>query len=200
MTTPDEQTWLDRARAGDKAAFGMLVRHHHRRVHRLAVQLTGNAGDADDVVQETFLRAYRAIERFDGRAEIFTWLYRICVNVSLNLRRQRKRVVADLDDPRVPEPRESGADPAVRAEEAQAYARLGAALDALSESLRVTMVLACVEGLPYKEIAGVLGCSEGTVAWRVHEARRRLRESLPDPMIDALDDPGSAGGVRGRRA
>jgi RNA polymerase sigma-70 factor (ECF subfamily) len=200
MTTPDERSWLDRARAGDKAAFGMLVRQHQRRVHRLAVQLTGNSGDADDVVQETFLRAYRAIDRFDGRAEMFTWLYRICVNVALNLRRQRRRVVADLDDPRVPEPRESGADPATRAEEAQSYARLAAALDGLSESLRVTMVLACVEQLPYKDIAGVLGCSEGTVAWRVHEARRRLRESLPDDVIDALDDAGPAGGVRGRRA
>jgi len=178
----------------------MLVRQHQRRVHRLAVQLTGNSGDADDVVQETFLRAYRAIDRFDGRAEMFTWLYRICVNVALNLRRQRRRVVADLDDPRVPEPRESGADPATRAEEAQSYARLAAALDGLSESLRVTMVLACVEQLPYKDIAGVLGCSEGTVAWRVHEARRRLRESLPDDVIDALDDAGPAGGVRGRRA
>ena len=112
MTTPEEAQWLERARGGDRAAFGMIVRQHQRRIHRLAMHLTGSAGDADDVVQETFLRAYRAIERFDGRAEVFTWLYRICVNVSLNQRRRQRRVVADLDDPRVPEPAAEGSDPA----------------------------------------------------------------------------------------
>ncbi|MBL8601453.1 MAG: sigma-70 family RNA polymerase sigma factor [Myxococcales bacterium] len=204
MTTPDdrsdqhEKQWLDRARQGDQAAFGQLVRKHHRRVYRLAVQLTGNAGDADDVTQETFLRAFRAIDRFDGRADLFTWLYRICVNVSLNLRRQRKRVTADIDDPRLPEPAAEGSDPAQSSEQAQSYRRLAEALDSLSESLRTTVVLACVEQIPYKDIAGILGCSEGTVAWRVHEARRRLREALPDAVLSGLEAPETAGGSRGR--
>lgn len=200
MTTPEEAQWLERARGGDRAAFGMIVRQHQRRIHRLAVHLTGSAGDADDVVQETFLRAYRAIERFDGRAEVFTWLYRICVNVSLNQRRRQRRVVADLDDPRVPEPAAEGSDPAESADQAESWRALAAAVDQLSESLRTTLVLACVESLPYKEIAQVLGCSEGTVAWRVHEARRRLRDALPGEAL-APDDPAvNPGGERGRRA
>jgi RNA polymerase sigma-70 factor (ECF subfamily) len=189
MATLEDPQWLERARNGDRAAFGILVRQNHRRVQRLALHLTGSAGDADDVTQETFLRAYRAIHRFDGRADLFTWLYRICVNVALNLRRKGRRVVADLDDPRVPEIVDGDADPAAAAERAQAYRELATALDSLSESLRTTMVLACVEQLPYKDIAHVLGCSEGTVAWRVHEARRKLREFLSPEVLAALEEP-----------
>lgn len=201
MATPEEQLqWIERARGGDRQAFGHIVRQHQRRVYRLALHLTGSGGDADDVTQETFLRAYRAIDRFDGRADIFTWLYRICVNVALNLRRASKRVTADLDDPRVPEPVSDGEGPAVTAEQAQSYRALARAMDALSESLRTTLVLACVEQLPYKDIAQILGCSEGTVAWRVHEARRRLRDALPDDVIGPLEHQEPAGGARGRRA
>ena len=189
MATLEEQQCLERARNGDRAAFSTLMRQHQRRVHRLAMQLMGSSGDADDVTQETFLRAYRAIHRFDGRADLFTWLYRICVNVALNMRRQGKRIVADIDDPRVPEPVEGSADPALSAERASAYRELAKALDGLSESLRTTMILACVEQLPYKDISQVLGCSEGTVAWRVHEARRKLRENISAEVLAALEEP-----------
>lgn len=207
MTTTDDRHWLELARAGDRAAFGKLIRQHQQRIHRLAMHLTGNAGEADDVTQETFLRAYRAISRFDGRADLFTWLYRICVNVALNLRRQRKRATTDLNDPRVPEPVADapGTDPAHAAAQAQAYRELARAMDGLSEALRVTLVLACVDQLPYAEIAQTLGCSEGTVAWRVHEARRRLREAMNDGVVDGIEKANSnegatKGGSRGRRA
>jgi RNA polymerase sigma-70 factor (ECF subfamily) len=188
MSEP-ESTLLERARSGDRAAFGSLVRLHHARIHRLAVQLTGGRGEADDVAQETFVRAWRAIDRFDGRAELFTWLYRICVNVALNHRRSRKRETLDLGDPRIPEPQADGegADPQSSAAQAQAYRALYAAIDGLSESLRTTLILACVEQVPYADIASALGCSEGTVAWRVHEARRRLRDSLGEAWFSAMD-------------
>lgn len=206
MTTTDELQWLERARGGDRAAFGKLVRRHQQRVYRLALHLTGNAGEADDVTQETFLRAYRAITSFDARADLFTWLYRICVNVALNLRRQRRRQSTDLDDPRVPEAAFDGpgSDPARAAEQAQAYRALARAMDGLSEALRTTLILACVDQLPYKDIAQVLGCSEGTVAWRVHEARRQLREAMSDEALAGLEvesEPERArGAARGRRA
>jgi len=202
MTTADDRNSLEQARAGDRAAFGRLVRQHLPRIHRLALHMSGNGGDADDIVQETFLRAYRAIASFDGRADLFTWLYRICVNVSLNLRRQRKRVTADINDPRIPEPaaKGPGSDPLAEAERAESYRVLARAVDGLSESLRTTLLLACVEQIPYGNIAQVLGCSEGTVAWRVHEARRRLREAIPDDLIDQLEraSGGDSGGERGR--
>lgn len=198
MATQEEEQWLDQARAGDRAAFGRLVKHHHRRVWRLALHLAGTAGDADDVTQETFLRAWRAVGRFDGRADLYTWLYRITVNVALNHRRQKKRVMTDLDDPRVAELASDTTSPAGQAERAQTYRHLAEALDGLSESLRTTMVLACVEQVPYKDIAGILGCSEGTVAWRVHEARRRLRAALPDAAVSALVAETPNGDPRGR--
>ena len=197
MSTAEDRQWLDQARAGDRAAFGKLIRQHQQRIHRLALHLTGNAGEADDVTQETFLRAYRAISRFDGRADLFTWLYRICVNVALNLRRQRKRVTTDIDDPRVPEPTAEGigSDPALSAQQAQAYRSLAKAMDGLSEVLRTTLVMACVDQVPYADIAKTLGCSEGTVAWRVHEARRKLRDALGDEVIEGLE-PTSKGAAR----
>lgn len=191
MATPEEQQqWIERARGGDRHAFGLLVRQHQRRVYRLALHLTGSGGDADDVTQETFLRAYRAIDRFDGRADLFTWLYRICVNVCLNaIRRRKRRASSDLDDPRVPEPTadptQGRTDPAAALETDQTERRLAAALESLSPTLRSAVVLVLLQGMPHKEAADVLGCPEGTVAWRIHEARRRLRLALDDLRDDA---------------
>src|SRR5262252_5038448 len=90
----DEDPDLDRARAGDREAFGRLVRRHQRRVYAAALHILGNHSDADDVTQETFVRAYRGLAGFDGRADFFTWLYRIAVNTALNVLRGDKRGTA----------------------------------------------------------------------------------------------------------
>jgi RNA polymerase sigma-70 factor (ECF subfamily) len=198
MADPEEAEWIQRAQKGDRAAFGRLMRLHHRRIYACAAHMLGERAEAEDAVQETFLRAYRAIDRFDGRAELSTWLYRICINVSLNTLRRRKRTdAADVNDPRVPEPAadpaQGGTDPRHAVEGAQLYGRLAKALDELSPSLRSTVVLVLLEGMPQKEAAEVLGCSEGTIAWRIHESRRRLREKLVDLLDDAPAEPSSAG-------
>jgi RNA polymerase sigma-70 factor (ECF subfamily) len=187
MPDPKEADLIDRAKRGDKPAFGQLIRMHQRRIYACAIHMLGDRGEAEDAVQETFLRAWRAIDRFDGRAELSTWLYRICINVSLNTLRRRKRVeAADLADPRVPEPSadptQGQTDPRHAAQALQLYRRLAKALDGLSPSLRATVVLVLLDGMPQKEASEVLGCSEGTIAWRVHEARRRLREVLGDHL------------------
>ncbi len=142
-------------------------------------------GEAEDAAQETFLRAWRALGRFDGRSQLSTWLYRIGVNVCLNALRRRKRVtMTDVDDPRLPEPAadpiSEGTDPERAVQLAQLSRRLETALEGLSPSLRSAVVLVLFQGLPHTEAAAVLGCSEGTVAWRIHEARRRLRLALYD--------------------
>src|SRR4051812_32911370 len=82
---------LDRARQGDRDAFGRLVRLHQRRVYAAALHITGNHSDADDVTQEAFVRAYKGLASFDGRADFFTWLYRITINTALNALRTDKR-------------------------------------------------------------------------------------------------------------
>ena len=199
MPEPSEAELLELAQAGDARAFGRLVRAHQRRVFACAVQMMGDVAAAEDAVQETFLRAWRAIGRFDGRSKLSTWLYRVCVNVCLNAIRKRKRTeTADIGDPRVPEPQadpsQGGSDPRRVAEASELQRRLAEAVDGLSPSLRTTVILVLMQGMPQKEAAVVLGCSEGTIAWRIHEARRRLRIALAE-----ADEPaGAAAG--GRRA
>jgi len=203
MPDDSEADLLDRARGGDRGAFGGLVRMHQRRVYACALQMLADQGEAEDAVQETFLRAWRAIARFDGRSELSTWLYRICVNVSLNIIRRRRRVDAsDIADPRVPEPAadptQGETDPGLSAESAQLYGRLADALDRLSPSLRTTVILVLVQGLPHREAARALGCPEGTIAWRIHEARRRLRDLLRPPAEE--EEPATAAVEPARRS
>lgn len=202
MPDPKEADLIERARRGEKTAFGQLLRMHQRRVYACAIHMLGDRGEAEDAVQETFLRAWRAIDRFDGRAELSTWLYRICINVSLNALRRRKRVEAsDIGDPRVPEPAadptQGQTDPRHAAQAIELYGRLAKALDQLSPSLRATVILVLIDGMPQKEASEALGCSEGTIAWRVHEARRRLREVLGDHLEDAAEPAAAGAGRRG---
>jgi RNA polymerase sigma-70 factor (ECF subfamily) len=149
----------------------------------MVAHMLRSSAEADDVTQETFVRAYAALARFDGRSEPFTWIYRIAVNLSLNVIRSRKttRGTTTPDDPRIEgeliEDRPL-ADPAQHSSERQLAGAVLDGLDELSETLRTTLVLVSVDGLSHAEAAAVLGCPEGTVAWRVHEARRKLRAYL----------------------
>lgn len=183
----DEADDLDLARRGDRDAFGRLVRRHQRRVYAAALHILGNHSDADDVTQEAFVRAYRGLGSFDGRADFFTWLYRIAVNTALNALRSGKRGAvlhqrSGAEAAHVggrPEALGHGVpSPAQRAEHTGEVARVLAAVAELSPSLRVTLVLATVEELPHKQIAEILQIPEGTVAWRVNEARRLLKLRL----------------------
>ncbi len=177
---------VDAARAGDTEAFGRFVRRHQRRVFGLAMHLLRSSAEAEDVAQEAFVRAYGGLDRFDGRSEPFTWLYRITVNLALNAIRARKTATSagTTDDPRIEallvERRPGFADPARQATDRELAEALCKGVDSLSETLRTTLVLVAIDGLSHAEASHVLGCPEGTVAWRVHEARRRLREFLTE--------------------
>jgi RNA polymerase sigma-70 factor (ECF subfamily) len=172
---------VEAAKAGSAAAFEELVRRYRPRIYALALHLTGRPSDADDVTQEAFLRAYRNLEKFEGRSEFFTWLYRIALHRALNMKRDRgRRTLVDLEDPRVRAAVDVDAhgDPRRALELQESYAQLLACFDRLSPSLRTTVVLTQLQGLSHKEAAVVLETTEGTIAWRVHEARRQLRASL----------------------
>jgi RNA polymerase sigma-70 factor (ECF subfamily) len=183
----DEDPDLGRAREGDKAAFGRLVRRHQRRVYAATLHILGSHSDADDATQETFVRAYKGLASFDGRADFFTWLYRIAVNTALNALRGGKRGSAlaqrgGAEAAHVggrPEALgQSAGDPAQHTQQTAEVQRVMSAIAELSPTLRVTLVLATIEELPHKQIAEVLEIPEGTVAWRVNEARRLLRQRL----------------------
>jgi RNA polymerase sigma-70 factor (ECF subfamily) len=184
MPPKTDRQLVDAAREGDTEAFGVLVRRYQKRIYRLAVHLLRDAAEAEDVTQDTFVRAYGALDRFDGRSEPFTWMYRIAVNLSLNSIRSRKssRKATTPDDPRIEsllvERRGSLADPAALSSDRQVALALCDGIDELSETLRMTLILVSIDGLSHAEASDVLGCPEGTVAWRVHEARRKLREYL----------------------
>ena len=172
---------INRARQGDREAFGRLVRKYQRRVYLTAYRMMGNDEDANDMAQEAFIRAFRGIGRFDNRSNFFTWLYRIVVNVCLNQLRSRKRRAAlPLESVTLPPElqRAAGDDPDRVLEAKRKLRQVQDALDDLGESLRATVVLVVMEGMSYADAAQVLECSEGTVGWRMHEARRKLRERL----------------------
>jgi RNA polymerase sigma-70 factor, ECF subfamily len=191
---PTDRDLVDSAKGGDAEAFGQLVRRHQQRMHRLAVHMLRDRAEAEDVTQETFIRAYNALARFDGRSEPYTWFYRITINLSLNRIRSRKssRTSDDTDDPRLDgvliDKRPESADPSTSAQRHQLYESLTKGIDQLSDTLRTTLILVCIDGRSHEDVAAILGAPEGTIAWRIHEARRKLKEYMQARGFDPEGD------------
>ncbi|MDI7269200.1 MAG: sigma-70 family RNA polymerase sigma factor, partial [Myxococcota bacterium] len=170
-----------RARDGDGRAFEDLVRRYRPRIFALALHVTGSEPDADDVAQEVFLRAYRSLQAFEGRGGFFNWIYRIALHLAFDRRREHaRRAGPSLDDPRLERAVavDAGGNPQRAAAIRQIYRRLLAAMDALSPTLRATIILVCLQGMSHPEAAAVLGTTPGTIAWRIHEARAQLRAAV----------------------
>lgn len=181
MPAGDADDLVARAREGDAEAFGALVKQWKHRAMRTAYHLVGSWSDADDVVQDAFLRAYRGMPAFDRRAEFGTWLTRIVINCALNQLRSRRRARAqplDTDADAAGEAPSPTADPRAHAESRERVRAVLAALAELAPPLRVTLLLATLEDMPYRDIAQALAVPEGTVAWRVNHARKLLRLRL----------------------
>jgi RNA polymerase sigma-70 factor (ECF subfamily) len=189
---PTPSALVELARAGDSEAFSELMRRYRPNIYALALHLTGDAHDADDIAQDTFLRAYKSLVEFRAESEFYTWIYRIALNLSLNVQRRNvRRRAAPLDDPRVTLAVQVDAhgDPRRAAELRQIYTRLVAALDALSVPLRSAVVLVSIHGLSHDQAAQILSCSTGTVAWRIHRARTKLAAALrPAPRSGRQED------------
>ncbi len=172
---------VDAAKAGDQRAFEALVRRYRKRIFALALHITRSSSEADDITQEVFLKAFRALPEFEGRSQFFTWVYRMTVNRSLNARRDRARRGEDtLDDARLElaVAVDARSNPGREAELRQTYARLLRALDGLPVDMRTTVILVSLQGMSHGEVAIVQNVSDGTIAWRMHEARRRLHEAM----------------------
>lgn len=167
------------AQAGERSAFDELVRRTYTDTFTLAYRLTGDEEDARDVVQETYLRAYRGLARFRGDAQFSTWLYRITANCATTHlgRRARHRHDPLPDDAPLRDERPA-AQPELRLEHAGTRAELREALRRLPPKLRAVVVLRDVYDLPHEAIAAELGISESAAKVRLHRARRKLREEL----------------------
>ncbi|HLY84026.1 MAG TPA: RNA polymerase sigma factor [Acidimicrobiales bacterium] len=176
---PDMAELVAAAREGDRSAFDELVRVTYADMYTLAYRLTGNEEDARDVVQDAYLRAYRAIRRFRGDARFTTWMYRItanCASSALAKRARTRHEELDDDSPQVDMRPEH--DPEFRASAADERNRVVNALQELPPRLRSVIVLRDIYDLPHEAIATELGISEAAAKVRLHRARRKLRERL----------------------
>jgi RNA polymerase sigma-70 factor (ECF subfamily) len=184
----DLRPLVDAAKAGDREALDELVRLTYSGTYTLAFRLTGHEDDARDVVQETYLRAYRGLRRFRGDAQFTTWLYRITANCSANLlaARSRSRTEPLGEDAPLPDGRPEH-DPELRMAGEDERARVAGALAVLPWRLRQVIVLRDIYDLPHGSIATELGISEAAAKVRLHRARRRLRELLSNDVRQGGD-------------
>ena len=178
-----------RARGGDADAFRALVERHGRAIFRVAYRMTGNEHDADDVVQETFLRAYRKIDKFEERANFGTWLHRIAINCSLDLLRSRSRHerhrVSNKEDEdgemtRQLESTDPQPDRLLLSVEMKQHVLV--ALERLSGNDRTAFMLRHFEGMPVEEIGKTLGIQVNAAKHTIFRAVRKLREAL-EPLV-----------------
>jgi RNA polymerase sigma-70 factor (ECF subfamily) len=188
----EDRALVARAQAGDVTAFRRLVERHQRRAFSIAFALVRDENDANELVQDAFLRVFKSLGSFQGGSTFFTWLYRIITNLSIDLKRKPGRqAMADLDEARLDVDSEAdidlpflsrldGADPVDVVRRREIAARLQAALDALPSYHRAVIVMREIDGLSYEEMAQVMGVSKGTIMSRLFHARQKLQRALAD--------------------
>jgi len=177
---------IEALRSGDRVEFSRLVEANSANIYRLALKILNNTQDAEDVLQETFLKAYKHLKNFDGRSKVSTWLYRIATNEALMLLRRRKPGVFSIDDPwdgaeETQEPLQIVdwcciPETELMSSEVRRY--LDKAIDQLTHSLRIVFLLRDIENLSTSETADILGLSETAVKTRLSRARMHLRQEL----------------------
>jgi RNA polymerase sigma-70 factor (ECF subfamily) len=193
----DEAELVEGLRAGDAAAYRRFVDSNSADIYNLALKLLGDEQEAEDVLQETFLSAFRAIDRFEGRSKLSTWLYRIAYNASLMHIRKRDRMTTfSLDRPYGDDEQESKVSdrhlvdwstiPDDQLLTAEARQEMDRAIAQLPESLRSTFVMRDIQGLSGAETAEVLDITVQAVKNRLHRARLRLRDRLSSYFVERV--------------
>ena len=189
-----ERILVKRAQSGEHGAFNELVNKYRQRVMKVSIRYTGNQADAEDAVQNTFLKAYRAITRFRGECAFYSWLHRIAINsakTTCSLRRRHEDLFKSLspyaDDvhERAQAPKEWDTPEALIITDEICEA-VNAAVESLSEEQRVAIVLRELDGLNYSEIASSMVCPVGTVRSRVFRAREAIDTQLRRVFSDGL--------------
>jgi len=172
----------------DAKTFEELVRRHHRQLYNAAYRMTGNAADAEDLVQEAFLKAYQAFDRYRADRPFEHWMYRILTNTHIDhLRKRSKASIESLDQMIATSEGEAAReipdltyDPEQMAITAELEGEIQHALDKIPVEFRKAIVLCDIEGLSYEEIADILGCSIGTVRSRIHRGRKLMQKYLSE--------------------
>jgi RNA polymerase sigma-70 factor (ECF subfamily) len=174
----DSPEFVSRLRAGDRGAFEELVRAQQHRVYGLALRMLGNAAEAQDVAQEAFLRAHRALRDFRGEARLTTWLHAIASRLCLTRLGAGERRLTRHGEEALGRLPDAGPGPDHAAEQGELQEALERAIAELPDERRIVVVLRDVEGLGYDEIAAALGVPIGTVRSRLHRARLDLKDKL----------------------
>ena len=185
---PDD-VLVDQARRGGVEAFSELARRHQKRIYRLICGMTGNHSDTDDLTQEVFLTAFKSIPGFRGTAGFYTWIYRIAVNRTLNFLRTRGRDQQRAeyhDDLLCGEEAAAGlSSPELSSVRNELRGRIAEAVDSLPPRFKTSFLLVVDQGMSHADAARVLGCSENTISWRMHKARKLLQAKLK-PYLDEV--------------
>lgn len=175
----EEAALVARIAAGETRLYGRLVERHQRPLFWSVMRIVGDPDEADDVVQEAFVRAYERLDDYDPAYRFSTWLYTIARNRALNVvRRRRIRGFLSLSRPETAPPLPSGDDASAAVEDAETAAALAACRETLPADQREAFDLRHADGMAYAEIAAATGVPEGTVMSRLHRARRKMRECL----------------------
>ncbi len=188
MPDPDEDALVLKAQQGDVHAFDQLVERYQSKIYGLVYNMTSNREDAEDLVQEVFVKAYRALPHFKGKSSFYTWLYRIAVNKTINYRKKRNRKRAmsldefdseiKLDD--VYHDLTSKGSPLRNLSLTELQKKMNEALQNLSEKHRTVVILHDMQGVPHEDIAKMTGASVGTIRSRLFYARRQLQAELTE--------------------
>jgi RNA polymerase sigma-70 factor (ECF subfamily) len=171
---PDDRELVERVKQGDAAAYDTLVRRHLARATSIARRLLGNIDDAEDLVQDAFMRALDRLATFDGARAFAPWFYRLLINAGINARKARTLRTTEPERGDLPS---RGASPLELTERAEIRERFTAALAALPPRQRLVVSMFEVDGLSTAEIADALGISRETVRWHHHQARQELRSA-----------------------
>ena len=186
---------VERVREGDKRAYGLLVEKYRRKIIRLLSRMVRDPDDLEDIAQETFIKAYRALPQFRGDAAFYTWLYRIAVNTAKNflvargkaMRTVSEQAVNDEDEPDDRLVAQDIATPESELLSKQVAIAVNEAVDSLPEELRQAITLREMEGMSYEEIAEYMACPIGTVRSRIFRAREAIASKLR-PILGTPDD------------
>lgn len=179
------------AQKGDAESFMALVRRYQQRIYQTIYALTKNHQDADDLAQETFLQAFKAVKRFKRRSGFYTWAYRIAVNITLNFLKKKGREKTDLEREGQALQKTSGQKmptPERRSQNSELQEKMAKAIDALPLPYRISFLLVEMQGFSHGQAAKVLKCSENTVSWRMHRARKMLQEKLRHDLKEGVHE------------
>jgi len=188
VEAPEEGVLVHRARQGDLGAYDELVRRYQERIYATIYHMTSNHEDANDLAQDTFIKAFQALKSFKGGSSFYTWVYRIAVNKTINFLKQRKhRAHMSLDDLDFNAEHDpdlvaliSDKTPRREINLAELQEKLNVAMQKLSEPHRLVVTLHDVQGLSHEEIAEIMDCNVGTVRSRLFYARQQLQAHLSD--------------------